>query len=92
MITVVASENVIASLINEEFEPMLSEWEWEQECKQEQEDFRYLKHLEEEMRKAYEEGHRDKFVSLYDFYSDVYKDIHGIRPRWFLNICGWYHG
>lgn len=92
MITIIANESVIASLINQEFEDMLNAWEYEQEHAQEIEDARYLRNLENKMREAYEQGDDEKFSSLWDFYSDIYKDIHGVRPHWFLKMCGWYHG
>ena len=92
MITIIASESVIASLINQEFEDMIRSYEWEQEHAQEIEDARYLCNLEKKMREAYEQGDDEKFNSLWDFYSDVYKDVYNVRPHWFLEMCGWYHG
>lgn len=92
MITIIASENVIADLINQEFEDMLNAWEYEQEHAQEIEDRKYLKHLEDEMKSFYEEGNEVRFNSLWDFYSDIYKDIYGVRPHWFLETRSWFHG
>lgn len=92
MITIIASENVIASLINQEFEDMLNAWAWEQEHAQELEDIKYLKKLEKDMKESYETGNMERFMSLWDFYSDVYKDIYNVRPHWFLQHQPWFHG
>jgi hypothetical protein len=25
-------------------------------------------------------------------FSDIYKDLHGVRPHWYLETCEWFHG
>jgi len=92
MITVIASENVVASLINQEFESMLNEYQWEQETRWERETMAYLRNVEQDMRNAYERGDREAFSALWSHYSDVYKDVHNVRPRWFFDTCEWYYG
>lgn len=92
MITIIASESVIASLINQEFESMLNEWEWEQEHKWEIEARKALNELKASMRKYYEEGNIEAFECQYSVFSDIYKDLHGVRPHYYLESCNWFHG
>lgn len=92
MITVICSESIIADLINQEFEDMLNEWEWEQEHAQEIEDRKYLQKLAKDMQESYEAGNMERFMRIWDFYSDVYKDIYNVRPHWFLESQSWFHG
>ena len=92
MITVIASENVIADLINQEFEGMLRSYEWEQENKWELEAEKALRELKASMRKYYEEGDMEAFECQYSVFSDIYKDLHGVRPHWYLETCEWFHG
>ena len=46
-------------------------------------EWEYLKNLRNEMRSIAKEHGRDskEFIDAYSYYSDVYKDIHGIRPH-----------
>lgn len=92
MITIIASESTIASLINQEFEDMLRSYEWEQEHAQEIEDRKYLQKLAKDMQEAYETGNMERFMRIWDFYSDVYKDVYNVRPHWFLESQPWFHG
>lgn len=92
MITIIASENVIAGLINQEFEDMLRSYEWEQENKWELEAEKALRELKASMRKYYEEGNMEAFECQYSVFSDIYKDLHGVRPHWYLETCEWFQG
>ena len=84
MISLFVSESIIAALINQEFEDLLNEYEWEQKHKKEIEDMHYLQNLRKIMRDAYEQGDNEKFDSLWSFYSDIYKDIYNVRPHRFF--------
>ena len=84
MISLFVSESIIAALINQEFEDLLNEYEWEQKHKQEIEDMHYLQNLRKIMRDAYKQGDNEKFDSLWSFYSDIYKDIYNVRPHRFF--------
>lgn len=92
MITIIASENVVASLINQEFESMLNEYQWEQETRWEREAYKALAELKQSMKDYYEQGNMEAFECQYSVFSDIYKDLHGVRPRWYLGTCEWYHG
>ena len=92
MISLFVSDDVVAVLINEQFEDMLREWEWEQENKEYLEDVAYLRKLAKSMRSYYESGNMERFLSTWDFYSDIYKDVHGYRPHGFLESQPWFHG
>ena len=92
MITIIANESTIADLINQEFEDMLNEYAWEQEHKWELEAEKALCELKASMRKYYEEGNMEAFECQYSVFSDIYKDLHGVRPHWYLETCEWFHG
>ena len=86
------NEDVIANLINDMFEDMLREYEWEQETRWEREAIQTLNRTEKDLEAYYKAGDVDRFEELYSFYSDYYKDVYGVRPRWFLESQPWFHG
>ena len=92
MITIIASESTIASLINEQFAEMLSEWQWEHDNPEEAEALKALKWWEGQMREHYESDNKYWFERAWEEYSDIHKEIYGVRPRWFFDTCRWYHG
>lgn len=92
MISLFVSDDVVATLVNEEFEDMLNAWEWERENQWELEAQKALRELKVSMKKYYEEGNMEAFECQYSVFSDIYKDLHGVRPRWYLETCEWFHG
>jgi hypothetical protein len=92
MISLFVSDDVVATLINQEFEDMLRSYEWEQENKWELEAEKALRELKASMKKYYEEGNMEAFQCQYSVFSDIYKDLHGVRPHWYLETCDWFHG
>ena len=92
MISLFVSDDVVATLINEEFEDMIRSYEWEQENKWELEAQKALRELKASMQKYYEEGNMEAFECQYSVFSDIYKDLNGVRPHWYLETCEWFHG
>lgn len=93
MISLFVSDDVVAVLINEQFEDMLSEWEWEQEHDEEfSETLKALKWWEGQMKDHYESGDKYWFERAWEEYSDIHKELYGVRPRWYFDTCRWYHG
>ena len=96
MITVIASESFVQSLIDEQCQDFLNEYLREQRrAKREARErraYQVLQETEEQLKAFYEAGDIDAFEETYSFFSDYYKDIHYVRPHGWLECQPWFHG
>ena len=96
MITIIASECFVQSLIDEQCRDFLNDYLREQRRiklqEREERQSRVLRETEEQLKAFYEAGDVDAFEETYSFFSDYYKDIYYVRPHGWLNSQPWYHG
>ena len=95
MITVIANEELVASLVNEAFREMLHDYRLEQKGFRpavRRDPYDILRQTREEARLMYEYGDIDAFEATIAFYSDYFKDVYGHRPHGWLDFEPWYHG
>ena len=96
MITIIASESFVQSLIDEQCRDFLNDYLREQRRIKreawEREAYQTLRETEEQLKAFYEAGDIDAFEETYSFFSDYYKDIHYFRPHGWLDSQPWYHG
>lgn len=96
MITIIASESFVQSLIDEQCRDFLNDYLREQRRiklqEREERQSRVLRETEEQLKAFYEAGDVDAFEETYSFFSDYYKDVYYVRPHGWLDSQPWYHG